>query len=281
MHHALNGLDKLSRAFPKVYALVGNHDLHYRNKRDITSMAMARYLPNFVPIYEPTTFGEGRESVTFLPWLIGEEHKEAKKIKSRYVFGHLELPGFMMNAKVPMPNHGNGVDVDDFNNGPEYVFSGHFHFRQAKDNVIYLGNPFPFNFADVDDEDRGMMFLEWGKEPDFKAWPGQPLFRSFKLSQLLDRPQQWLKPKLTARCYLDIDISYEESQIIKEEYVGKFDLRKLELVNMPRDHVHHVFDDATTFQSVDQIVTEGLLSVQSKDLKPELLLSIYRNLPDL
>jgi DNA repair exonuclease SbcCD nuclease subunit len=43
---------------------------------------------------------------------------------------------------------------DDFKGGAEYVFSGHFHFRQAKENIVYTGNIMPFNFADAWDEDR-------------------------------------------------------------------------------------------------------------------------------
>ena len=282
MDYALRGLDRINKAFPTTYALLGNHDLLYRNKRDVTSMAMIRYLPNFKAIYEPMTFGEGKNAATFLPWLVGDEHRMVKKIKSRYVFGHLELPGYMMNAKIPMPHHGNGISDDDFKNGPDYVFSGHFHFRQAKGNVVYTGNPFPFNFADTDDEDRGMMFLEWGKEPEFKAWPGQPLFRTFKLSQLLNEPDRILRDKLTARCIMDIDISYEEAQLIKESFVTSHGLRKIELVHQQKDsHAVQEFDVDTVFQTVDQIVIDGLLSVQSKGLSPQTLVDIYKNLPDL
>ena len=51
----------------------------------------------------------------------------------------------------------------------EYVFTGHFHKRQVKDNIIYTGNAFPHNFSDAWDDERGWMFLEWGKEPEFFA----------------------------------------------------------------------------------------------------------------
>ena len=280
MDYALRGLERINKAFNTTYCLLGNHDLLYRNKRDITSMAMTRYLPNFKPVYEPMTVGEGKDAATFLPWLVNDEPKAVKNIKSRYVFGHLELPGFMMNAKVEMPHHGTGITADDFTEN-EYVFSGHFHFRQAKGRVVYIGNIFPFNFADTDDNDRGMMLLEWGKEPEFRAWPDQPLFKTFKLSQLLNEPNRLLTPKLTARCFLDIDISYEEAQIIKDTYVADYGLRKIELVHQPKDHAHQVFDTEAVFQTVDQIVIDGLLSVESRGLKPATLVDIYKNLPDL
>lgn len=280
MHYSLEGMQRLNDAFKQVIWIPGNHDLLYRNKRDVSSIEFARALPNINIIREPTTIG----GVTVLPWLVGDEPKMLKNLKSRYVFGHLELPGFMMNAKVPMPHSGTGIEAEDFDsiNETEYVFSGHFHFRQAKGKVIYTGNPFPFNFADAWDEDRGMMFLEWGKEPEFKAWPDQPLFRTFTLSQLLNEPDRVLKEKLTARCTLDIDISYEEAQLIKETFVASHKLRKIELIHAPRDSgALQEFNEDVVFQSVDQIVVDGLMSVQSQSMKPERLVEIYRALPDL
>lgn len=281
LDYAIKGLEKLGSAFEKVYTIVGNHDLLYRNKRDISSMSIAKHIPNVVPIYEPTTFGEGKNGVTFLPWLVGEETKLLKRVNTRYVFAHAELNGgFMMNAKVTMPDHVAAASPDDLakNDNLEYLFSGHFHFRQGKGKVLYIGNPFPFNFADAWDEDRGMMFLEWGKEPEFKAWPGQPLFRTFKLSELLDRPERLLREKLTARCTLDIDISYEEAQVIKDTFVTEYGLRKIELMHAPRDVSDQEFSEDVVFQSVDQIVVDGLMSIQSSSLVPSTLVQIYKSL---
>jgi hypothetical protein len=95
-----------------------------------------------------------------MPWLIGDEWKEVSKLKSRYIFGHFELPLFYMNAMVQMPDHGQ-LQGDHFVN-QEYVFTGHFHKRQHNRNIHYIGNAFPHNYADAGDDERGMMLLEWG-----------------------------------------------------------------------------------------------------------------------
>ena len=36
-------------------------------------------------------------------WLVGDEWKKIPKIKSKYMFGHFELPTFKLNAMVEMP----------------------------------------------------------------------------------------------------------------------------------------------------------------------------------
>lgn len=282
LNAGLRGLEKLSDAFERVYFIVGNHDLFYRDKRDITSTAFAKHLPNIDLITEPLTIGEGRDSITFLPWLVGNEMKKLKRLKSRYVFGHLELAGFLMNAKVEMPIHPNGISLDDFKNGPEYVFSGHFHFRQAKENIVYIGNTMPFNFSDSWDEDRGMMLMEWGKEPIFKAWDGQPTYRTMKLSEMLNTPEKMLRDKLTARVTLDMDISYEEAQVIRDTFARQYGVRKIELLHSSKTAVgDQDFAGPVVFQSVDQIVMDGLLSVKSETLDSQKLVEIYRSLPAL
>jgi hypothetical protein len=275
LDYSLRGMEMLNNAFKKVYWIPGNHDLLYRDKREVTSVSFGRHLTNFQIVHEPITAG----GVTILPWLVEDEPKRLKKyMKSRYIFGHLELPGFLMNAKVAMPHHANGVSPDDFKNGPEYVYSGHFHFRQARDNVVYMGNIMPFNFADAWDDDRGGMFLEWGKEPEFRAWPGQPLFRTMNLSEMLQAPEKLLCNKLTARVTLDLDITFEEAQVVRDEFIKKFGLRKIELVHAMKASLDQEFAEGVSFQSVDQIVIDGLLHIKSNAVVPEKLVEIYRNL---
>lgn len=279
LHAGIEGMNRLSRAFKKIYTIVGNHDLFYRTKRDITSMRFAQYIPNVIPVFNPMTIGEGKHAITLLPWMTEEDRPFVKTIRSRYVFGHLELNGgWYMNAKAVVPDREDALSFEDFPS-TEYVFSGHYHFRQAKDNVVYTGNPFPFDFADAWDEDRGMMFLEWGKEPVFKAWPDQPLFRTFSLSDLLENPDRVLKSKLTAKCQLNIDINYEESQLIRDNFVKKYGLRKLELVPMPKTSVaQQTFVGDVEVQTIDQIVFDGLDNIESETLDKDVLKDIYRSL---
>ena len=88
MNYTVSNLERLNETFEKTYFMVGNHDLFYKDKREINSIEFMRLFPNIVPITNIFTEGE----VTLLPWLVGEEWKTVKDIKSRYVFGHFELP---------------------------------------------------------------------------------------------------------------------------------------------------------------------------------------------
>ena len=273
MNYTLSNLERLSKNFEKVYFILGNHDLFYKDKREINSVEFMRLFPNVVPIREPLTEGE----VTIFPWLVGDEWKKIEKDTSRYMFGHFELPSFYMNAMVQMPDHGN-LRSTHFQNA-EYVFSGHFHKRQQKGNIVYMGNAFPHNYADAGDDERGMMLLEWGGKPEYITWPEQPIYRVYKLSQVLEDPDKLLRKKMHCRISIDLPISFEEANFIKEEFIPKYELRELMLIPEKVDiEDNNSAPVDINFESVDTIVVNNLESIESEQFDKSLLLDLYRNL---
>ena len=270
---SLKCLEKLGAAFEQFFWFPGNHDLFYKDKRDVHSSAFGRHIPGVTVVDRVTTL----DDVTLVPWLVGDEWKTMKDLKSRYVFGHFELPSFYMNAMVQMPDHGE-LQRGDLSS-PEYVFSGHFHKRQHKGNVVYIGNAFPHNFADTWDDDRGMMFMEWGGVPQYRNWPDAPKFRSLKLSRLIEEKDTLMKSKMYLKVNLDIDISFEEANFIKETFVKEHDVREISLIQ-DKDNVDILVEDQTDakFESVDQIVTEQLVNIESDTFDKSTLLEIYNNL---
>jgi DNA repair exonuclease SbcCD nuclease subunit len=272
MNYTVSNLERLNNTFEKVYFILGNHDLFYKDKREINSIEFMRLFPNIVPVRETITEGD----VTIMPWLIGDEWKEVKNIKSRYVFGHLELPLFYMNAMVQMPDHGQ-LQGNHFVN-QEYVFSGHFHKRQSKGNITYIGNAFPHNYADASDDERGMMILDWGGKPEYKTWPNQPVYRTYKLSQIIDNPAGLLKPKMHCRVTIDLPITFEEANFIKEQFIPEYNLRELMLIPEKVEVESNATPIDITFESVDTIVMNQINAIESETYNKALLLDIYNNL---
>ena len=273
LHYSLRCLEKLSAAFDNFYFIPGNHDLYYRDRRDIHGVEWARNLSNMHIVND--WFKEG--NVVIAPWLVGDDHKRIPKLSAQYCFGHFELPHFKMNAMVEMPDHGE-IKVDNFG-GFESVYSGHFHLRQQKRNVNYIGNCFPHNFADAGDNQRGMMIKEWGKEDTYYAWDNQPLYRVYNLSDVIDRPAELLKSRMHVRVQLDIGISYEEANFIKETFVRDYSLREMALIPNKSSSVDtDMAPGEIKFESVDQIVTDQLTNIESEFYDNKLLLKIYQNL---
>jgi hypothetical protein len=271
LNYSLKALEHLSENFDIVYFIPGNHDLYYRDKRDIQSAAWAKHIPNVQIVNDWFESGD----VVICPWLVGDDHKKLLKKKGKYCFGHFELPGYYMNAMIAMPDTGEARREDFV--GFEHVFSGHFHKRQSANNITYIGNAFPHNYADDGDEERGMMILEWGKDPEFHAWPDQPTYRVLGLSQIVTTPETVFKPKMHTRINIDIDLSYEEANFIKETFMQTYNLRELSLIPNKKVDVNQDVSGEIKFESIDTIVQNQINAIESEHFDRNLLLDIYRN----
>lgn len=273
LQFGLQALEKLNNSFDRVYFIPGNHDLYYRDKRDIHSVEWAKHLPNVEIVNDFKVEGD----VVIAPWLVHEDYKKLQKLSGKYLFGHFELPHFYMNAMVEMPDNGevNESQLQQFDS----VFSGHFHKRQSRKNIWYIGNAFPHNYADAGDGARGMMILEWGQDPVFHSWPRQPLYRVYKLSEVLENPEGLLLIDSHCRVHLDIDISYEEANFLRETFIPEHKLREMTLIPMKVEQVEQGQNaDGLKFESVDQIVIDQINNIESQTFDKKILLDIYNNL---
>ena len=274
MDATLRSLEKLGKEFEQFFYFPGNHDLYYKDKRDIHSVEFGKHVPGVTVVNEITEV----DDVCLVPWLVGDEWKKLQKSKAKYMFGHFELPHFYMNAMVQMPDHGE-LKAEHFVN-QEYVFSGHFHKRQVQGKIHYIGNAFPHNYADAWDDDRGMMILdrENSLEPEYINWDDCPKYRTLKLSELLDKTDEVIKSKMYLRVTLDLPISYEEAQFIKETFISQHNCREITLI--PQKQIEEITTniDIQQFESVDQIVSNEISAIDSDNFNKKLLLDIYNEL---
>jgi hypothetical protein len=273
LNYSLRALEHLNANFDRLFFIPGNHDLYYRDKRDIQSVEWARHLPNVQIVNNWFSSGD----VIIAPWLVGDDHRRIPKLNAKYMFGHFELPHFYMNAMVQMPDHGE-LKREAFNNF-EHVFTGHFHKRQTYKNITYIGNCFPHNYADAADDERGLCILEWGKDPVYHSWANQPTYRVLGLGAILNHADSILKPGMHVRVNIDINISYEEATFIKETFMESHKLREITLIPQKNASLEDFsIQGNVEFESVDQIVTSQLTNIDSNQFDNKLLLDIYRNL---
>jgi len=183
-----------------------------------------------------------------------------------------------MNAMVQMPDHGE-LRAEHFKN-QKYVFSGHFHKRQKQGHIHYIGNAFPHNYADTWDDERGMMILDRANdgEPEYINWPNCPKYRTIKLSKLIDDQDSIIKSKMYLRVELDLPISYEEAQFIKETFINQYECREITLI--PQKQMEEITTDLdiSAFVSVDQIVSNEITQLDTDSFDKKLLLDIYNGL---
>ena len=142
----------------------------------------------------------------------------------------------------------------------------------------YIGNALPHNYADAWDDERGMMILEAGGEPQYINWWNCPKYRTVKLSRLLDEKDSLIKSKMYLRVTLDLPISYEEANFIKETFMKDYECREISLIPSTQDDEMNSDIDITKFESVDEIVAKEIEAIDSPNYDKSKLLSIYRDL---
>lgn len=283
--YSKRGIEKLAALGLPIYWIIGNHDLYFKHSRRVHSLPYLDKFPNITVINEVTRLGDADGDVMFAPWLLGDEYALLLQEPAKYIFGHFELPLFLLNAMIECPDRG-GLTADHFTD-VEMVFSGHFHKRQMKLNahgipVIYIGNAFGHDFNDVADRDRGMMILPWGEEPGFLDWEEGPNFHRINLSDVIDLIENdGLESTFNARsvveCFDDVNIGVEGSLVIKEAMQGV--VRRFTLIQT--DHDVDIssgdIDLASDTETVDVIVKRNLMNIDTSGgrYKTDLLVSLY------
>lgn len=224
MHYAQDALKLLNALNVPVYIIIGNHDLYHRENRKIFSTQMFEEFSNVQLVSEPTVV----DKMLICPYLFKNEYAGlAKYNKVPYWLGHFEFRNFVVTGSDRKMEHGPDHKLFD---GPTHIFSGHYHKRQANDNVIYIGNAFPMDYGDAWDDARGMCILDTRDDDvDFIDWEDCPKYRKVKLSDVLNDGTLQFPEKCRVRCIIDVEIGYSEAQSLREEMIKQVGLREFSL----------------------------------------------------
>lgn len=265
-----------------VYVIVGNHDMFFRNSRSIHSIDAYEEWDGVTIINDPVVIG----NVGLVPFLIGTEYLEVLDLECKYMFGHFELPGFLMNSTIEMPDRG-GLNAEQFSQ-VEAVFSGHFHKRQLKKNkgkipVWYIGSPFGHDFNDVHDLERGMMILEWDKQPQFIDWEEGPLYQRFSIAHVIDmledgELEENVRPTSILEVKDEVGLDLEDIAVIREELNKTVrEARVYQGQTTPSVDMETELEDLDN-KTLDQVVVEHLLQIDphGSEIEPERLVKLFR-----
>lgn len=268
------------------YWLLGNHDLMYKHSRKIHSV---RFVEKYVTLIDDLTLlTSDKGDVLLCPWLVNDEFVIPPNIEAKYVFGHFELPTFLLNNGREMDDKG-GLHADHFMS-PDYVFSGHFHRRQIKANanevpICYIGNTFPHDYGDVGDRDRGCMILSWDEEPIFLNWTEGPNYNRTKLSSLLEAMENDTLGELynehsIIECTDDLGMSTQENLEVKELLQNMF--RNLTIIQKETDVTVEQETEIEETEDISMMVVTYIneLDVEGSQYQKEILLEMWEELDE-
>lgn len=276
-HEALIALNNLGLP---LHIIIGNHDLYHRENRKVYSTRVFDEFEHVVMVNEPMVINN---QMLICPFLFRDEYATlAQYSKLPYWLGHFEFRNFVITGTDRRMDH--GPDHKIFKE-PTYIFSGHFHKRQANDNVVYIGNTFPMDYGDAWDDARGMCVLDTRDDDvTFTDWVDCPKYRKVKLSDVLGDPTLVFPEKCRVRCMIDVDIGYSEAQTLREEMIKQLQLREFSLEEnllqkkdaLAGEEMLEDFDLSSLNDAVIRMLETGLASTTTID--PHKLVEIYGKL---
>lgn len=269
-----------------VYFIVGNHDLYHRHTRDIYSVVPFAEFTNFRIIDTPTVVSEIGDGAFLSPYLFHNEYDNLSDMLTiPFWAGHFEFKGFKItNYGTPMMH---GPDPDMFA-GPAHILSGHFHQRQIKHNIVYIGNTFPMDFGDVGDDQRGCAVYDHAtRSLQFHNWDSAPMYYKIKLSKILD-DDVVVRPGSRVKCVLDEDLTLEEANKIRETFVSKNNLREFiyeehystgdAISNTDTDIDVPEISDTTSHETIDGLIVQMLNDIKVDQIDNNILIQQYTSL---
>lgn len=142
----------------KLWLLLGNHDLWYQDKWDISSVLPFSALPGVTVINKASTIEIAGHKIDFLPYVHDpiEHLKKLEKAKNKFLVAHLAIHGADLHSlyynlsDVILEHDGDMVKI-----GPELftswqqVFLGHYHGEQIINNLEYIGSPLQLTFGEA------------------------------------------------------------------------------------------------------------------------------------
>lgn len=280
LNYSYRGAKKLNDLGIPVFFIIGNHDLYYRHTREMYSTIHFHEFSNFTIIDEPTIVEEIETSPLLCPYLFAHEYPTLTKYNNvKTWWGHFEFKGFVVTGyNITMQT---GPEHTDFN-GPDYIFSGHFHKRQRGQNVIYIGNTFPTNFGDTDDTARGCMsYNHTTQEVSFFDWEDCPKYIKISLSEALDSDIS-IPTNARVQCLMDIPLTFEENMGLKQKFMEDYNLREF-ISCEPKDVSDAITDSGVDMEdienlTIDDLVIRMLESIDVDTIDNDVLVAQYQRL---
>lgn len=252
----LNVYDKFKNLNIKVYNIVGNHDIYYKNTNKINSIdTLLNEYDNIIKVSSPKEFNISGLEVAMLPWICQDNYQETisllEKTNSKVVFGHLELTGFSV---FPGQLQKNGMDKKIFNKF-EKVFSGHYHTKSDDGKIFYIGNPYEMFWNDYGDTRGFTVFDTETLNTQFVKNP----YNIFEKIYYEDNNLQEIDEKNYKDKIVKLIVRKKTDQKEFDKFVDK--LLKISLVELKISEIIDIDDSGFDYEEQD---VEDTLSILNK-----------------
>ncbi len=257
-----------------LWLLIGNHDMWYHDKWDISSVLPFSALPNVTVINKACTLEINGHPIDFLPY-VRDPIEHLKTIQqSKVLVGHLAIHGaelhslFHTLSDVILEHDGDMVKVGpELFSGWDKVFLGHYHGCQQIENIEYVGSPLELNFGEAYQEKHLIVY-------DLKTGEQEYIINDFSPKHLVLNEEEIDNQ--------EFENNFVRLNVVNKKAIDLLDLKKniqekkpgtLEIVQRPKKEQKQVVEDAKSIlHKEDEMLETYVKEVDTGDLdKPHLV----------
>lgn len=262
-----------------VHALVGNHDIFYKNTNKLNSpQLLLKDYENIKTYSHSKEVVIGNKKILFIPWIApDEEDKTLSMIQSteaKIAMGHLELGGFYahkghLQEETKYDSHFRKFDK---------VFSGHYHTRSDDDKIYYIGNPYQMFWNDYNDK-RGFVIF------DIDSLKLEYIDNPYDMFKIINYDEDNIPESLDEyeNCIVKVVIKNKVNQVKYEHFfdslikVNPYEIKVVETVKLNSD-----FDDTDaeynedTLSLLKKYVDESEIQLNKGNIK-KIIHSLYQD----
>ena len=273
-------MEKIHEHGIQFHCILGNHDVYYRNTNKVNSLR--ELFDSDIIVYEtPVIKNFDGLDIALVPWINKENYNDSidfiKNAAAPILIGHLELDGYQVMRGI---NHVGGMRPDIFDRY-EKVFSGHFHCRQDRGNIYYLGTQYQITFSDLE-EKKGFHILDTDtRDVEFIENPNRMFHRLLYNDENGPIDIDSLNFSNLDQCYVRVDVSTKNHPYSFDRYMDKLyecgaaKVTTVEDYECSDDNEEDVVDLAQDTVTIINNEIDTLEEIQDKDRMKRIIKDLY------
>ena len=254
-----------------LYTLLGNHDIFWKNSRETSLVQQFAdlYPKNFIVYKEREVFTYGDKRIYIVPWITKDEKLRASELKGiDACFGHFEINGF--EVVKGHTDDKSSLTEAFFKKADCVVYSGHYHIRQLREYIKYLGTPFQLNWNDFN-ERKGYYTLSKDLELEFFENSDEDFIRHIKILYDDSSSNPILIQGFRKDIYGDLETLKENLEKLRDQnikfFVNKSSDQKYE------DYLYILKENNINFeflnnQKISELIETSYIDEDSISIKP-------------
>lgn len=263
-----------------IYLLLGNHDMWFSQKWEVSSVMPLSAIPGVNVIDSPKTIKILGKNISFLPYSKNPiQDLELLETKDKFLLcSHLALAGATLNklygtlSDESIEHDGEMIKVDSslFKDWKQ-VFLGHYHNAQILNNVEYIGSPLQLDFGEAFQEKHILIY-------DLETLEKTYIKNNFSPEHVIINEQEIninLKNKFV-RLEVD-DITSLELTELKNE-LSKKNVRSIKFQQKKKQEDKTVENAKAILYHDDEMLEKYINSMQLGSLNKDKLLTIGRKI---